>query len=109
MVGRVGFESTTIGLKVASLGASLYKLAMPAENEILSYFEMCQREGTSLQWGTNFRLAVNSEFGDEFAADSLHRHISQGFRADCALVAKPTDRAVLILVNRSSAVWRAPR
>ena len=40
---------------------------MPAENEILSYFEMCQREGTSLQRGMNFRLAVNSEFGDEFA------------------------------------------
>jgi hypothetical protein len=28
---------------------------MPAENEILSYFEMCQREGTSLQRGMNFR------------------------------------------------------
>ncbi len=29
---------------------------MAAENEILSYFEMCQREGTSLQRGMNFRL-----------------------------------------------------
>jgi len=27
-----------------------------AENEILSYFDMCQREGTSLQRGMNFRL-----------------------------------------------------
>lgn len=29
---------------------------MAAENEVLSYFEMCQREGTSLQRGMNFRL-----------------------------------------------------
>lgn len=29
---------------------------MAAENEIVSYFEMCQREGTSLQRGMNFRL-----------------------------------------------------
>ncbi len=29
---------------------------MAVENEILSYFEMCQREGTSLQRGMNFRL-----------------------------------------------------
>lgn len=29
---------------------------MASENEILSYFEMCQREGTSLQRGMNFRL-----------------------------------------------------
>ena len=29
---------------------------MGSENEILSYFEMCQREGTSLQRGMNFRL-----------------------------------------------------
>lgn len=29
---------------------------MAAENEILSYFEMCQREGTSLQRGMNYRL-----------------------------------------------------
>lgn len=29
---------------------------MVTENEILSYFEMCQREGTSLQRGMNFRL-----------------------------------------------------
>lgn len=29
---------------------------MASENEILSYFEMCQREGTSLQRGMNYRL-----------------------------------------------------
>jgi hypothetical protein len=29
---------------------------MAAENEILSYFDMCQRESTSLQRGMNFRL-----------------------------------------------------
>lgn len=29
---------------------------MAAESEILSYFEMCQRDGTSLQRGMNFRL-----------------------------------------------------
>lgn len=29
---------------------------MGTENEIISYFEMCQREGTSLQRGMNFRL-----------------------------------------------------
>ena len=29
---------------------------MAFENEILSYFEMCQREGTSLQRGMNYRL-----------------------------------------------------
>lgn len=38
------------------LEASLYKLAMPAENEILSYFEMCQRKGTSLKRGMSSRL-----------------------------------------------------
>lgn len=31
-------------------------MATSAANEILSYFEMCQREGTSLQRGMNFRL-----------------------------------------------------
>lgn len=29
---------------------------MAAENEIISYFEMCRREGASLQRGMNFRL-----------------------------------------------------
>lgn len=29
---------------------------MATDNEIISYFEMCQREGTSLQRGMNFRL-----------------------------------------------------
>ena len=29
---------------------------MASENEIVSYFEMCKREGTSLQRGMNFRL-----------------------------------------------------
>ena len=29
---------------------------MAAQNEVISYFEMCQREGTSLQRGMNFRL-----------------------------------------------------
>jgi len=34
----------------------LSRSVVAAENEILSYFEMCQREGTSLQRGMNFRL-----------------------------------------------------
>jgi hypothetical protein len=29
---------------------------MPRANDIIPYYEMCQREGTSLQRGMNFRL-----------------------------------------------------